>query len=288
MTERTDEERARWQVYINGQVVSAEIENLGINILSNIDGDALRERTELFDITDKYYSPPLVASEPEPIVIENNKVKYNGISIPFSEFAAQILGERLELLPKNCIYRDKHHFIIEVPPGIFRLRTNSQNASLGYKLAFSWQYFVFNVASRWDREVITDVYLFWSKTKIKNIRKSRVIPALIPNINSEGRVCLGDTVPDSTFSLRDRIEDIVSQFYSPNSKFTDDYGWKMPSIYLRNSFRPSINYRRWQSDSKNPLCFTEWSEWEEYTFPLTDVIALEQSGNIYNIQELFR
>lgn len=205
-------------------------------------------------------------------VITENGIEHNTRTIDFERITSY-LGRETKILPRGCIYEDDYNYIVELEPKIRLLRTQYQRVSLGYKLAFPWQYFLIKMGGRgfYNNPHIQDIFLFWAKDKFTSFN-TRLIPAAIPNVYN-GRVCLGSTVPDSMLPVHERINEITSQMFTSNSRFTEDYGWQSPFKYQRGTM--ATIYRAWQADSKdNPECYKQWEEFAYPSVTLYDYVSI--------------
>lgn len=211
----------------------------------------------------------------------------------FGAFASNFLHsnppEFDQLLPLGTrlvrTYGDQVRFLIELEPSVqtMKVRLGETTETIKpFAVAIPWQYFYFvfrrnavNVAN--IPFTFLESRLFWAPRRINFLidgseeisemynrgdisgREDWVTPAKLPNIYRDAKICFGNTAPDSTMPLAQRIEAVINDFFSPDSVFNNDLGWNLPAHYS--------SFLSWQRDSKiDPMCFLKWREFERWEY----------------------
>jgi hypothetical protein len=209
------------------------------------------------------------------VIIEGDLVKWEEstvrrqVSLPnFIEMLKNDRTVQLPRLPRNTRFfhqsGNQVWIIIELDPGLRFFKT--EDHKVGLKLSMPWQYFAFSFIQNsnsaypalvWQTQ---DYHLFWSPVRIRTLQ-DRVTPAFLPNIyrRDSGRICFGNTTPDSTIELAERVDTIVNEFFSPASLFNQDLEWNLPPAYE--------SFRAWAIASRNnALVSLKWPVWESYNW----------------------
>jgi hypothetical protein len=211
-------------------------------------------------------------------------------------------------------------YVCEVKPGIKTLavETYSHQEPQYYEVAMPWQYFVFkfqeNPASHLS--YCNEINLFWSPVRVLALT-DRVFPARLPNIHGDSGVCMGHTIPSSQEPVDRRIEDMINGFYSKESIFQGDLGFRLPRKYEGRETRrpyyfdengnftsadravsssygsPSKGFEGWQKESKeNPLCWMKWHWTGTHDYTLAQYVhhatATQQFDRLQVINEMIR
>lgn len=101
---------------------------------------------------------------------------------------------------------------------------------------------------------LEDYRIYWAKTRYQNPDTRDMIPALIPNVYSDGRICFGSTGANADQSIADRLDQTVSEFYISN--FNNDLTIRRPNA--------ARSYRQWERmTEKDPTGWMEWRDWDE-------------------------
>ncbi len=165
-------------------------------------------------------------------------------------------------LPIGCraYFKDAQYerYLVEVAPGIhpfnysfYEEEEGADAMSGNIQAVMPWQYFLFNFvkapANNYNVEYnFESVKLFWANHRFIGW-DSRVYVALLPNLSSDGTVCLGDAFPQSDRSVCDRIESVVNEFY--DHTFNNDLGRNTPyediDTWEVESKRSRLIYRDW-------------------------------------------
>lgn len=135
-------------------------------------------------------------------------------------------------------------YIVEAKPNVFTLTHTLDNEYDGEDanyatLSMPWQYFVGRFSPlekpvagvNWQ---FHGLFLYWAKERVNSLN-SPVCIGMTPNIYSDsGLVCLGTTAPESTVEPADRMEILVSNFYSDSSIFNAELDLRIPydDIYM--------------------------------------------------------
>lgn len=94
--------------------------------------------------------------------------------------------------------------------------------------------------------------VFWSKKQYEDPDHYDMIPALLPNVYEDGRICFGSTGANAEQSLANRLNQTCNEFYS--SRFNNDLIIRRP-----NNAR---GYRQWERMTVNNP--TGWMEWPDF------------------------
>lgn len=151
-------------------------------------------------------------------------------------------------------------FLVELEPSIQTVRQVGTKAA--HQVALPWQYFYFAFKAQGPNKAnvlwtAQDVRVFWMRNRYRTQENTLAIYARLPNIyQNSGKICFGNTAPDSTLPLHERIEAVINDFFAPESEFNGDLGWNLPYAYT--------NFRDWAKASKDdPLCFLHWMDFTE-------------------------
>jgi hypothetical protein len=199
-------------------------------------------------------------------VIREEVVKETQLAdfLPHIEFRPAIT---MGLLPKTAIFvhwdesdpkNKRAQMLAELSPAV---RTCTY-ISKRYQISIPWTYFLFdwktagdpmNGAS-WTND---GVRVYWSKTQITKIT-DELATALVPNCDSLGRICFGNTYVDAALPLGVRVDRTVDDFYRTIFMHTNGAGspWQ--------SETRSDTWIRWaQETKKNPAAFLDFPEWSK-------------------------
>ena len=124
-------------------------------------------------------------------------------------------------------------------------------------LSVPWTRFLFfcktNDPSNHLAWVLTDYRVFWAKSRYADPAVSDMIPAMLPNVYGDGRICFGSTGANANQSLADRLDETVNGFFT--SQFNDDL-----AIIRPNGAR---SWRQWERmTANNPTGWVEWDDWD--------------------------
>ena len=155
--------------------------------------------------------------------------------------------------------------LLEVEPQVIHMNFNSRI----HDLAIPWTRFIFFCSNRGGSPTtwrMDDYRLFWSNVKYHNADAQDMIPALLPNIYSDGRICFGSTGVNADASIADRLDRTVNEFYA--TEFNRDL-----SIHYPRAYR---GYTAWKNATRdNPMCWTAWDDfapesgWSHYSWNMT-------------------
>jgi hypothetical protein len=186
------------------------------------------------------------------------------------EFSLNKLFKPKRTLPSGCILNTTYNIVTELAPNKYTVRANDDI----YTVQMPWQYFNFGIG---DSDSLASVTLHWSRTRVKSLTSPILLEAPLPNIQS-GEVCLGNNFPSHTTSLKEAIESVIATFYQ--SEFTEDYEWNTPSHYDDGKWWDEDPFevfqkkmKRWEKDSKNRMCYLDWSDWRNHLISLSDLIT---------------
>lgn len=142
--------------------------------------------------------------------------------------------------------------LLEMQPTVITMDYQEESK---HRLSIPWTRFVFYVRSddpsnplRWSLE---DYRIFWARTKYSNPDALDMVPALLPNVYGDGRICFGSTGARADQSLADRLDETIAQFYV--STFNHDL-----TIHYPNGWR---NWARWEKMTEEDP--TGWMNWPD-------------------------
>lgn len=183
----------------------------------------------------------IIDTETDEITYDEDNGKYRW-RYPFSRLDQLRRGYATltsPLLPANTrLYHregDNHTYIIEVAPGSYPINIDDPDGYTVYPTGpypMPWQYFGFNFTKARENkfgiiDTLTSSHLFWSRRRILGWN-DRVCRGLVPNVDANGGICLGTTIPESNQPAIERIRQIVTTFYSPESMFNWDIEFTFP------------------------------------------------------------
>lgn len=146
---------------------------------------------------------------------------------------------------------------IEIPPGV---KTVTLDEGESYQLAMPWTYMILSFQGIDPTEdinwVMGEPLLYWSPKRIDDMNGILYVPRL-PNVYESARICLGSTAPESTGSLRDRVDTLTADFFSEESEFNKDLGWNIPYAYTQAEEREEFEEQEWDDDERYDSYFWE-------------------------------
>ena len=126
-----------------------------------------------------------------------------------------------------------------------------------YRVALPYTFFYFTMqritgVETWD---LAEQCAFHSRHQYSGLDMP-LIPALLPNVYSDGRICFGNTGNNPQQPLHERIDEIVNGFYQSNFD---------SSHHIRDHAYPfgGQSFKRWVTKTEaNPNCWQEFPEWD--------------------------
>lgn len=198
-------------------------------------------------------------------------------SMPLEDFKKALdKGKFFETpaLPSNCRLfargtRGEQYYVVELKPNTYELThtlfydedEDRYNPDIS-TVSMPWQYMVGSFSpSPNPREgvnwVFHGLFLYWSIERVTSL-DSRVFIGMVPNIYHEnGKICLGDTSPDSTLEPNERMEILTSNFYTPASVFNAELSLNLPYLDIK----------LWEKASAEDMLW-----WRNYAFPRSQTI----------------
>lgn len=151
---------------------------------------------------------------------------------------------------------------MELPPGV---RTIQVNRHEQVRIALPWTVFYFRITAN-DGNPQTQNWAFneWacfhSKDQLVSLDQ-KLIPAMLPNVFGDGRICYGTTAVDANQPLHDRLDELVNSWYISNF---NNIG------HVRGSYMPwgsaGGDYTKWVDETnRSASCWRTWPEWDETT-----------------------
>ena len=146
--------------------------------------------------------------------------------------------------------------LIEREPQIINLNMDGTM----HRISIPWTRFFFYCSTRSSTPtaawVLDDYRIYWSDKRYSNNIALDMIPALLPNVYEDARICFGSTGADAYQPLADRLDQIVNEFYV--STFNNDLTIRRP-----NGWRGWANWER--MTTTNPMGWMTWPDWTTRT-----------------------
>lgn len=143
--------------------------------------------------------------------------------------------------------------LIEQQPQLMRMDFDNQVRELS--LPFSRFFFAATTTDPTNTLAwhLSNYKVFWSNRQYDDPNTRDMIPALLPNVYRDGRICFGSTGADAEQSLANRLTQTVNEFYI--SRFNRDLAIRRP-----NGAR---TYREWvRMTETNPTGWMDWQDWD--------------------------
>jgi hypothetical protein len=206
------------------------------------------------------------------IVIEGGLVRVVNEEIQYSVSMADWLSKIERRIPietpvlpvgTRAVYWDQTSLenqtlsvLIEVQPQIMRMDFNGDIIELS--IPYTRFFFVAKTNDPTNNMAwrLQNYRVFWSHKQYSNKNDRDMIPALLPNVYDDGRICFGSTGANADQSLADRLNQTVNEFFV--SRFNRD-------LVIRRPNR-ARTWRLWQRMTiSNPTGWMEWSDWDPAT-----------------------
>lgn len=173
--------------------------------------------------------------------------------------------------------------VVETPPLVRTLnleagRWGRGRDALHPRVAIPYTEFVFFLQSvdqgaNWS---IVDYGIYHSPEPLSGNPHQKLLPALLPNVYSDGRICFGNTAPrlPTDAHINNRINAIVNEFYLTD--FTDH---RVRDYFIPWQTTTTPSYATWVANTaENPRCWMNWPEWQDTDihhtrFTVQDVIS---------------
>ena len=124
-----------------------------------------------------------------------------------------------------------------------------------YAISIPWTRMIFHATT--DNPAIEyswrldDYKIFWAKNRYTDPNATDMIPALLPNVYRDGRICFGSTGISADNSLADRLDMTINGFYA--TTFNTDLTIRYPAPYG--------GMRAWQmATRRDPLVWMTWPD----------------------------
>lgn len=131
-----------------------------------------------------------------------------------------------------------------------------------YVISVPWTYWIFDFRTAGNPLDVTAPWamqnsrIFWARERVVSLQ-SEVRRALIPNCDTQGGICYGNTGVPAHLPLDVRVDRLISEFWQ--TQFTHDSGTGSPW----QSETGSNSWRRWDQESRaNPNAWTMFPEWD--------------------------
>lgn len=155
--------------------------------------------------------------------------------------------------------RKRVQMICEQMPGNKTTRYGNRR----YVISVPWTYWVLDFTTAgnpldtnaaWQ---MTNSRIYWARERITSLQ-SEVRRALIPNCDTLGGICYGNTGVPANLPLDVRVDRLISEFWQ--TEFTHDSGTGSPWQSETNT----SSWARWDRESRaNPNAWTLFPEWDE-------------------------
>jgi len=195
-------------------------------------------------------------------------------------------------LPKDVAFvaaaGEQTMYFVEQPPRFVSFRTGSGLENVYsevvepihnrldydmYMIPVPWEYYVMSIADRTidtgfgsASHLASGLYLFWSKTQLQDPEQATLYPASLPNIGSNGSVCLGENGTYEDQPDR-KLMELVNEFY--DSDFNADLG---------ASTGICSNIHDW-------LSYHDGHETVDLTDPIFDTLPADDGASIIKIAQ---
>ena len=131
------------------------------------------------------------------------------------------------------------------------------------RVAIPYTQFVFYLRStdhgrNW---AILDYAIFHSPEPVSNNTRQKFLPALLPNVYADARICFGNTAPrmPEGAQIHTRMNAIVNEFYL--SDFTDH---RVRDYFIPWQTTTTPSYGIWVArTTENPRCWLDWPEFQD-------------------------
>lgn len=109
--------------------------------------------------------------------------------------------------------------------------------------------------SAWSLE---DYRVFFSNRPYSEPDIADMIPATVPNVYDDGRICFGSTAADANQPLHRRLAQLANEFWV--SRFNNDLSLRFPNGWN--------GWGEWEDMTENdPTGWAEWSDWDNAYIP---------------------
>jgi hypothetical protein len=162
----------------------------------------------------------------------------------------------------------KLHLLIQLPPKVRtindrRTRAVARPTDDTYRVSVPWSLFDFRMTTSnphtnvWD---FAEYRIFHSPEEITSLDQE-VLPAFLPNVYKDGRICWGNTGTGPGTSLASRVNEIVNGYYL--SSFDSSHHVRdryLPYGADQNDFTPWVEHTE-----EDPNCYRTFPEWDRTT-----------------------
>lgn len=142
--------------------------------------------------------------------------------------------------------------LLEVQPQIIHMTLRGVTR----ELSIPWTRFVFYAktnnahSNAWT---LNDYRVFWAKSRYSDPALTDMIPALVPNVYGDGRICFGNTGVRADMTLADRLDQTVNEFYVSN--FNHDLSIRYPNDWT--------GYTNWVRMTRaDPTAWINWPDFD--------------------------
>jgi hypothetical protein len=158
--------------------------------------------------------------------------------------------------------------LIQLPPKVrtltdHRTRAVARPTQTTHRVSLPWTLFHFKMTTSnpetnvWD---FAEYRVFHSPEEITNLDQE-VLPAFVPNVYKDGRICWGNTGTGRGTSMATRVNEIVNGYYL--SSF--DSSHHVRDFYLPYGAAPA-NWAPWVTKTEeDPSCWRTFPEWDRTT-----------------------
>jgi hypothetical protein len=188
-------------------------------------------------------------------------------AMPFIENRVPVM---LPILPRNpvrsAMYDESDptnkrlEILVTLDPGVRTLDFDVHIEDLPPRLAFPYTVFYFGMSTAVERPdganwKLDSQRIYFARERITSLDQW-VIPAVMPNVYKDGKICYGNTGVTTAQPLADRLDELVNNWYLTgftNHEVVRPYLWPWKSH----------SYKKWATKTAtNPNCWQDFPEWD--------------------------
>lgn len=188
-------------------------------------------------------------------------------------------GTRAQVWDETDLNERQLLIMVEVEPQVINFafdanRDGDPNTDERYRLPIPYSRFIFHCTTSNPDDnrawAIANYRIFWAKTKYADPAALDMIPALLPNVYPDGRICFGSTGANAAQSLAQRLDQTVNEFYI--SRFNSDLSIRFPVIFDQNEY--SERWNAWAASRASSWgSWTDWAPGMYTTFSWNNMIT---------------
>lgn len=208
-------------------------------------------------------------------------------ALPFMENRVPVITPLLPVNPVRAMIYDESdptkkrlELLVQSDPITRVLDYDQADPLIEARVALPYTAWYFNLTTTADKPrgqdwamSLENIRVYWSQERITDLNQW-VIPAVLPNVYIDGKICFWQTAVRADQPLSDRIDQIINDFYL--TRFTNHHVRTREWPWARKT------YKRWARETiANPLCWKDFPEWDRQNI---DPLANTQH---YQLKSLF-